>query len=52
MHDEDMKLPEGKTCADCGAFKRCALLFGGEPDNTECDFSPSRFAPRMIQVPA
>lgn len=40
---DDMKLPEGKTCADCHWFKRCDWLISCKPTNTECDWSPSRF---------
>lgn len=40
---DDMRLPVGKTCADCRHFKHCAWLIGCEPTNTNCDWSPSRF---------
>lgn len=41
--NEDMKLPEGKTCADCVHVKRCTSMFGVNTTDTECDFGPSRF---------
>lgn len=44
---EEMKLPEGTTCADCCHLKRCQNLFGCKPENTECDFFPIRFARRL-----
>ncbi len=31
------------TCADCAHFKRCEWLVSCQPDNTSCDWSPSRF---------
>lgn len=43
---DDMKLPAGKTCADCVHFKRCLWLIGAQWVNDKskrCDFSPSRF---------
>ncbi len=43
MNQDDMKLPEGKKCADCYYAKRCACMFGVSPENTLCDFAPSRF---------
>jgi hypothetical protein len=44
---DSMALPPGKTCADCGHFKRiCSGLIGPEiADNDHCDFAPSRFYP-------
>lgn len=38
-----MKLPEGKTCADCVHVMRCTIMFGVNPENTSCDFEPIRF---------
>lgn len=46
--DPSMRLPEGKTCADCGHFKRCEWLISCQPANTWCDWAPSRFR----EVPA
>lgn len=48
MSDQDMKLPEGKTCADCAHYKRCEALFDCPTTNTECDWAPSRFRQRVI----
>lgn len=31
------------TCGACKNFKRCESLFGCKPDDTECDWYPSRF---------
>lgn len=41
--DQDMELPEGKTCKDCVNFRRCSGLFGAKETWTTCDFAPSRF---------
>ena len=40
---EKMKLPEGKTCADCVHLKRCVGLGCTKPENTSCDFFPNKF---------
>ena len=40
----EMKLPVGKTCADCRHGPRCDSLFGARRHGfTTCDFWPSRF---------
>ena len=39
----DMKLPKGKTAKDRHFFYKCSKIFGRRSNNTECDFSPSRF---------
>jgi len=41
---DDMKLPDGSTCADCAHQSTCAQMYGVKSTNTSCDFSPSRFA--------
>lgn len=38
-----MSLPPGKTCNDCGYFKRCCAFLGDVSGNTECDWFPVRF---------
>lgn len=43
MMDSEMKLPEGRTCGECYAFKHCKGLFGCKSYNTECDYFPVRF---------
>lgn len=46
-YDAAMKLPEGKTCADCVHIRRCADVLGcTKPDNTSCDFYPNKFRER------
>ncbi len=47
MSDE-MRLPDGKTCADCVHCYRCCLLFGAKPENRECDFYPVRFQAKEV----
>ena len=39
----DMELPKQMTCRHCAYFMRCVRLFNCKPNNTECDWSPSRF---------
>lgn len=39
----DMYLPIGKTCAGCAHIKRCTWLISVNPENTTCDWSPSRY---------
>lgn len=46
MSDESTKLPPGKTCFHCKHFFRCTWLVLCQPENTKCDWSPSRFVPR------
>lgn len=43
-YDAEMRLPEGKTCADCAHYSRCKAMFGAHDKRTQCDFHPSRFA--------
>lgn len=38
-----MKLPVGKTCADCAHDEHCKMLFGITGNETTCDFYPSKF---------
>jgi len=45
-YDEEMKLPEGKTCDDCIYHSRCFGLGFSKPGNTSCDFHPRRFIER------
>jgi hypothetical protein len=44
-YDAEMRLPTGKTCADCRHFNRCKAMYGAHVQRTQCDFHPSRFAP-------
>lgn len=41
--EQSMKLPEGRTCADCKWIARCKVLIDCDESNTECDWAPSRF---------
>lgn len=43
MVNDDMKLPEGKTCGDCAHYSKCEWLIRCKSNNTECDWAPSRF---------
>lgn len=38
-----MKLPDGRTCGDCIHVRRCVLFGFTKSENTNCDFSPSRY---------
>lgn len=41
---DDMALPPGKSCGDCGGWLRCKSFIGSlRPTNTRCDWSPSAF---------
>ena len=42
---DSMKLPEGKTCADCVHIKRCLAFGYSWADRKQCDFYPNRFQP-------
>jgi hypothetical protein len=39
----EMRLPEGKTCGDCVHCSRCCAIFGHVPEDTSCDWWPSRY---------
>ena len=39
----EMKLPEGKTCFDCAHWKLCRDLVGAKLGWTSCDFHPRRY---------
>jgi hypothetical protein len=47
---EAMKLPAGKTCANCHHYYRCSAMFGAHLKRTECDFYPRRFIERPVAV--
>ncbi len=43
---DDMKLPPGRSCADCTNYHRCLAFIGPAYINenaTRCDWAPSRF---------
>lgn len=42
-YEQDMKLPEGKTCDDCFAFSFCNGIGCSWPGRTACDYWPNRF---------
>ncbi len=48
--DEDMKLPAGKTCADCMRFEGCKKFIQCKGTNQWCDWAPSVFIEKKIQV--
>jgi len=47
--DNDMKLPIGKTCADCRWYERCKWLISCDPANITCDWAPSRFKQKVTE---
>lgn len=51
VNEGQMELPFGKTCNDCGHVQRCTGLGCTKPENTVCDFSPSRFVQRLDGLP-
>lgn len=48
-YDEEMKLPQGKTCGDCAHIKRCLAFGFTRATATSCDFHPSRFRAPAVQ---
>lgn len=45
QHFEDsMKLPDGMHCSECRFHSYCVKLFECPPENTHCDWAPSRFS--------
>ncbi|HTK34589.1 MAG TPA: hypothetical protein VL358_04775 [Caulobacteraceae bacterium] len=45
-YDAEMRLPPGKTCADCVHGPRCEALFAAvRRKQASCDWWPSRFRP-------
>lgn len=50
-YSAEMKLPPGKTCADCRSGETCDKLFGAVRRRfTTCDYWPSRFVAKA-EVP-
>lgn len=47
-YDAEMRLPEGKTCADCRHFRRCSAMFGAHDKRIQCDFHPRRYVPAQV----
>lgn len=48
----EMRLPEGKTCADCFHGPRCDGLFGAlKRGFTSCDFWPRRYIDKSYFEP-
>ena len=48
-YDAEMRLPDGKSCADCRHVSRCVGLGCTNAENTACDFYPSRFVALEVQ---
>jgi len=42
-----MLLDDGMTCKDCVHSKRCKTIFGGNDNNTYCQFYPNSFQPAV-----
>lgn len=42
-YEADMKLPAGRTCADCFASKFCIGIGCTKEESTSCDYWPNRF---------
>lgn len=49
--EPDMALPEGNACDDCGHIARCVAFGFTWRERTSCDFSPSRYKPRVLPAP-
>ncbi len=41
--NDEMDLPDGKTCNDCLHFHRCELIYGHIGKDEVCDWYPLRF---------
>lgn len=53
-YSEEMKLPPGRTCADCFAARFCIGIGCTTAESTSCDYWPNRFkpvAPLAVLVP-
>lgn len=48
--EDDMRLPEGKTCADCVRFPGCKSFIGITGLETSCDWAPSYFVQRRVRL--
>lgn len=49
---KDMILPISKTCLDCIHFaSKCSWLLSREGNEVICDWSPSRFKPKLEPSP-
>lgn len=48
--EDEMQLPEGKTCADCTYCRKCVSIWGAKETNVRCDFNPSRFTQRLQET--
>lgn len=46
----EMQLPPGKTCADCVHTARCCAMFGHVPEDTYCDWWPSKYRARTPEL--
>lgn len=49
MSDDARALPSGKTCGDCRHFDRCKVGIKAESNWTQCNWTPSVFAPLFVQ---
>ena len=46
MNDE-MNIPEEKTCGSCFHLKRCVSLYGVKAESVTCGWSPSRYQEKL-----
>jgi hypothetical protein len=42
----NMLLDDGVKCGDCAYSNVCKKMYGGNDDNTDCQWSPNRFSER------
>jgi hypothetical protein len=47
-YEQDMKLPEGKTCDVCYAFRFCKGIGCSWEGREECDYWPNRFKEKKV----
>jgi hypothetical protein len=51
MNEDDMKIPEGKTCESCFHLSKCEKLYGVISGSVSCGWSPSHYTEK-VQVNA
>lgn len=51
-YHEEMKLPEGRVCGDCFAWRFCIGIGCTTAERTTCDYWPNRFKLRVVNDPS
>lgn len=50
LRDSFQRLPDSHTCAHCQSFQGCARLISRHGDEDICDYMPSRFKAKVMEV--